>query len=311
MDKGLKYNPKKPATNNDLESLAVDLNYGLKEDDDTIKYIAANTIRKFQSSQPKFRNHETATLKRIHKKQKSDNLIFVKADKGNTLVIMNKPDYVNKVESFLKHKDFIPLNKDPTLSFNKTVKNFIKDSQLTTSVSELKSLTNMNPQTPKLYGLPKLHKHDIPIRPVVSYTSAPSYKLAFKYNTIFKDHSQFSPKHSVKNSLDLIDKLKPLTLPQNGILVSFDVSSLFINVPVHQTLRIATKLLSNNNTHPSIRYEIEQALSICSSQNYFQFNDIIYQQVNGLAMGSPFLPSLLRFSWMILKPVFLPHLTIY
>ena len=43
-----------------------------------------------------------------------------------------------------------------------------------------KSLKCYARTTPYLYGLSKIHKHDIPIRLIVNYTSTPSFKL-FKF----------------------------------------------------------------------------------------------------------------------------------
>ena len=117
--------------------------------------------------------------------------------------------------------------------------------------------------------------------------TAPSYKLAFRYNSIFRQYSNFTPLHSVVNSLDLINKICHLKPPSNCQLVSFDVSSLFSNVPLDKTLKLASELLLNNHTHPTMHDEIMEALSICTSQNYFTFNSKIYKQTTGLAMGSP------------------------
>ena len=100
----------------------------------------------------------------------------------------------------------------------------------------------MNPLCPRLYGLPKVHKDNFPMRPVVSFYTAPSYKLAQKANSLFSSKCQYNPKFTVKNSLELIDKIKNIIVPENAILVSFDVVSLFTSIP---TLELKSALNSH------------------------------------------------------------------
>ena len=42
------------------------------------------------------------------------------------------------------------------------------------------------PQPPKLYGLPKLHKPGIPMRPIVSFCGSPTYQLSKYLTTILQ-----------------------------------------------------------------------------------------------------------------------------
>ena len=301
LEKGLKYNPKRIINKKDLENLAVDVSVGAKSEDNIFKSVVTAEIKKFQSnSTPTTTNtSEMKILKTIQTDLKNKDLTLVKADKGNTIVILNRFDYIAKVNNFLTPDNFLVLNRDPTTNFNSIVRSFIKSCKLTCSENELFRLTNMNPQPPQLYGLPKIHKPHVPIRPVVSYVSAPAYKLAKKYNSVFLEHSKFQPSRSVTNTSDLINKIKNMDLPSNSRLVSFDVSNLFTNVPVSKALEAASDLLAQSHTHPLISHEIIEALNICSSQNYFQFNNVLYRQKSGLAMGSPLSP--------LLAEVFMNH----
>jgi len=46
------------------------------------------------------------------------------------------------------------------------------------SVKQFKNLTNFNAKCPIFYGLPKIHKPNIPLRPIVSQINGPTYKLS-------------------------------------------------------------------------------------------------------------------------------------
>lgn len=150
----------------------------------------------------------------------------------------------------------------------------------------------MNPLPPRLYGLPKLHKPNIPIRPVVSYNSAPAYKLTHKVNQILRDTVNFNPKYSIKNSLDLIEKIKDVQIPLNAKIVSFDVCNLFPSVPTIDCKIIVDDMLHKKLINPTIISDINHTLSTCLNQNYFKYNDQFYKQCEGLAMGSPLSPIL-------------------
>ena len=46
----------------------------------------------------------------------------------------------------------------------------------------------MTAQAPHFTGLPKIHKEDTPIRPLINYTTAPGYKAAKKLADIIKNN---------------------------------------------------------------------------------------------------------------------------
>jgi hypothetical protein len=111
-----------------------------------------------------------------------------------------------------------------------------------------------------------------------------THKLATKLNHIIKDF--------IKNSLDLIERLKDLKVPHNSKLISFDVNSLFTKVPKKDVpLTIRDRLL-NNQVNPVIIDEILELTSTCLNQNYFLFKNNYFQQLDGVAMGSPLSPLL-------------------
>ena len=97
------------------------------------------------------------------------------------------------------------------------------------------SFLQINPKLPHIYGLPKTHKANIPLRPIVSYCGSFGYKLSkFLANKLSPLVGSISKSH-IKNSSDFIEKLKSLSL-NNGKMVSFDVDSLFTKVPLDDVL---------------------------------------------------------------------------
>lgn len=150
----------------------------------------------------------------------------------------------------------------------------------------------MNPQPPKLYGLIKLHKDNLPIRPVVSYVKAPCKNLCTELIKPILEHTKFSATFALKNSQDLINKIKNLEIPHNSKLLSFDVKSLFTSIPPKEVLNLISCKLDENHINPVIKWELLQLLNLCIDQNYFQFGGDFYNQTTGLAMGNPLSPLL-------------------
>ena len=100
---------------------------------------------------------------------------------------------------------------------------------------------------------------------------------------------------------------------------SLDVDSLFTNIPLEETINICTNLLYNNEDviQGINKSEFKNLMSLATQESYFIFNDVLYKQKDGVAMGSPLGPtmanvflSFYEIKWLELcpkkfKPVFI------
>jgi len=91
------------------------------------------------------------------------------------------------------------------------------------------------PQPPKLYGLPKLHKPRIPMRPIVSFCGSPTYQLSKYLTTILQPLTDKS-RCKLQSTENFIDTIKTVQIPDDYKLVSFDVKSLFTSIPLQLAL---------------------------------------------------------------------------
>ena len=75
---------------------------------------------------------------------------------------------------------------------------------------------------------------------------------------------------------------------------SFDVDSLFTNIPLEETINICTNLLYNDEDviEGISKSEFKNLLSLANQESYFIFNDVLYKQKDGVAMGSPLGPTM-------------------
>ena len=80
-----------------------------------------------------------------------------------------------------------------------------------------------------MYGLPKIHKEGTPVRPIISAVKTYNYNLAKWLNEILTPIVDTT--HMLKDTYDFVNKISTLDSNVDRYQVSFDVESLFTNVP--------------------------------------------------------------------------------
>lgn len=218
------------------------------------------------------------------------NLLILKPDKCNSTVIMEKTDYHNKLTNQLKDKNiYKPLKLDPTSKYqnknNEIVKNWLQKHYIDNITAH--KLTIHNAQPPKIYGLPKLHKINIPLRPIISCNQSPLYNLSKFMSNILSNIINNNP-HYIKDSFHFKNFINSITIPENHSIFSLDIVSLYTNIPNELIINVITKKWSKISEHTKIpKQEFLNAIKLVVNTNYFQYHNNFYQQIDGCAMGSP------------------------
>ena len=100
--------------------------------------------------------------------------------------------------------------------------------------------------SPKFYGLPKIHKTNIPLRPIVSSRGSVTSGVAKVLAKTLKPLVGKSP-HHIQSTKDFVDRISKVTLQPRECLCSYDVTALFTFVPVDPALEIMRDLLEEDN----------------------------------------------------------------
>jgi hypothetical protein len=214
-------------------------------------------------------------------------IVSTKADKGKTIVIMNKDMYTQKVEEFLTNNNFRQLQNDPTDKYQKQVLRIILKCNTLIGQQRKKYLTQIKPQPSTLNAQIKIHKDNETIRPVINNTHAPTYKIAKFLNKWFTNTLQLQNTYVTYNSTQLAHDLTKLQVTEANRMVKFDIKDLYVNIPIDETINITKTLLTNKKIDNTLTEQACILLSTILKQNYLQFNGKFYQPNKGVAMGSP------------------------
>jgi hypothetical protein len=91
-----------------------------------------------------------------------------------------------------------------------------------------------------------------------------------------------------------LELLKSVNIQTLDALVSYDIVSLFINIPVYEALQVISNKLHNDDT--LLEWSVLQIKTImellegCLRTSYFQVDDKFFQQEDGMAMGNSLSP---------------------
>ena len=142
-----------------------------------------------------------------------------------------------------------------------------------------------------MYGLPKLHKlcnnsTSIPCSSLGTY----NYKLAKFLCDLLTPCLPMQ--HCTQDSFTFVEEIQKVS-KTNHFMVSFDVVSLFTNIPLNETIVLAIDYIFKHRHDLTVsRSELKCLFEFATKQTHFLFNGDLFDQIDGVAMGSPLGPAL-------------------
>ena len=222
--------------------------------------------------------------------RKNKDIVTTKPDKGNGVVILDRKLYDNAIQELISDTSkFEKLNEDPTLKREASLQRFFRKLKQKNffNENEYDKLYPSGSAPARIYGTPKMHKFSpsdsFPkLRPIVSSIDTFNYNLARFLCDLL---SPLVPNdYSCKDTFSFVSQ---------KFLVSYDVTSLFTNIPLQETIDIAINLIFNHNPNLNIpKKELKKLFLLATSQTHFIFNSKFYNQIDGVATRSPLAPVL-------------------
>jgi arsenate reductase-like glutaredoxin family protein len=224
-------------------------------------------------------------------------LIIKPSDKNLGPTLMDLETYILQVlQEHLLTKDYIQLSEREALNRMENLKlhlkNIIKEhhnSLPKTETTYFERSLKAHFRLPIFYGLPKVHKTPMSLRPVVSSTNSLLATFSIWLDYKMKDLLPLTSSY-LKDSYTLIQELKDLQLPETAKLFTADAKSMYTNIDTATGLTTMTDFLAANQDKlptgfPSTLFL--QILEIVMRNNVFSFADTYWLQLSGTAMGTP------------------------
>ena len=218
-----------------------------------------------------------------------------KSDKGDTIVVENIERYTNDGLNHLSDQNvYHRIEKDVTTELHNKISTFVTHCFNRGLINHdvFNFLTqNDHPRTPFIYFLKKLHKTPISVRPIVSNINSPTCLISRFMDNLLKPIVD-TKVHILKNSTQVIVEVEQLHIPDNSLLVTADVKSLYPSIPIQESINIILSELESHKdpTSPPI-FILKELLSFILYNNCFTFGDLVFLQVRGIAMGTPMAPN--------------------
>nr|VZH95816.1 unnamed protein product [Spirometra erinaceieuropaei] len=142
--------------------------------------------------------------------------------------------------------------------------------------------------TARFYGLPKVHKENVPRRPIESLRGTPTYGLAKWMFGQLNLLAEGSPT-TVASAYQFLERIKHRKLEPDESVVSFDVVLPFISIPQQLEIDVVDQLLAvryEERDKPLNSEHMLKLLRYCL-KTYFTFGGQMNEQTKGTIMGSP------------------------
>ena len=240
-------------------------------------------FKSYQSNQSRLtRKSDFARMFRL---LKNNNLLVLPADKNMGLTVLDFEWYHEMVSKEVQNQRYyteitsIPLNDvERQLRENSPNQNWTRNLE--------------NCLIPAFYGIPKLHKSPIKLRPIVpsiqTITTAPSIYC----DSIFQRF--LNQPEILTNSLELVQTLEEMhdiSWTKNTILVTMDVDAMYTNIDISEGCDKVKTLISEISGNRILAENTMQLWKWVLENNYFVYDKKLYRQIRGTAMGTNGAPS--------------------
>ena len=218
------------------------------------------------------------------------------ADKGGRWVVMDAHAYSSECLRLLRDSNFYRPLPAPLPHQSVDPSSVLSDLHYSNFItrSELRFLAPPPSPRPRHFGiLPKIHKSSWPCssmppgRPIVADVSSINSNAARLVDHFLQPLVQ-SQASFLRDSHHLLAVLHSCSLSVNSLLASFDVRSLYTNVPIEEGLRRVQRAFLQQPNPDRPDRQLLDLLSTSLSSNDFVFEDQSWLQVKGVAMGKAF-----------------------
>ena len=239
-------------------------------------------------------------VKRLNYKFKLTSTILRKTDKSKVFHLGRHADYDKRSEEYMeKTQAYKCLDRnDPLPDLIQRTNRYLLDLRLAKWITqkhyERLCVQSDEVELAHLYYLPKAHKPNTPLRPIISGLKHPTVKISKFLDDLLRPlFNKMAIKTTVSSGFELVKLLQEWSrnkLKQETLLGTIDVADLYTMIPQVEGVLSLRKMFDHLQIKQINGLKTEVILRLARFvmvNNYFQYNNIYYHQVRGGAMGSP------------------------
>ena len=255
----------------------------------------------------------------IYKLRDNEDIIIKSADKGGSIIIMDRQYYINKVNECLNNSEvYSKLTKNPDTKIFHSIKNLANKYKdcFDKKKKEIQYISNFDFKTANFYGLPKIHKSkviqtemekcnniyvkitenlDLPFRFITGGPICPTSRLSELLDILLKPY-YCKIKSYIRDSTDLLNKLPKFTGEEINdiIIITCDIKDMYSNITLNLGIKAIRYWISKYPELLHKRYNIDfviEALEFVLKNATFQFNDEYYTLIKGTVTGTKVAPT--------------------
>ena len=209
---------------------------------------------------------------------------------------MTRTQYISWILNHLQdqstYKRILTPKEPNILRLKSILKNFYRDLKILYNTSpdldyiQIITFELSTKTLNRFYALAKIHKPNLPLRPIVS-NSGSIFEGLSKWLDYHLRPYLLKTQSYIKSSDVLIHDLQTIAVDPDDQLITFDITSLYTSLKIDDSLAIIQTITKDNPWAVGII----KGLDLLLHHNYFEFGDTLWHQVHGTAMGTPVAPT--------------------
>ncbi|BHF74031.1 hypothetical protein SprV_0401711500 [Sparganum proliferum] len=241
--------PPRPPTNADMVNLVATIESILKQTrkpDVTTHLIRQQVTTLVMAYKPRaiITKAEQSAIKTL---RNDASIVILPADEEGSTVVLDKTDYVQKANALLEdRRAYLQCGDESIKTLVTKLEKTLADMQSNKAISKSVWLTikPTDAVPARFYGLTKVHKAGLPLRPIVSLRGTPTYNLA-KFLFRILSSLTSSAATTVCSAAQFLERHKGIGLSEEKVMVSFDVAALFTSIPQCLAVKTVSELLES------------------------------------------------------------------
>ena len=274
-------------------SVALEFEYNLEE---TKLEIVSAVFR------PQIDNISANERNAISAPKRNSKISLKKADKGTTTVILDTAQKIDEGLQQLSDEKFYkplssPIVQDTARKVKELVNKLFRSGHIELTTQKWLTSGLKQPRIPEFYTQTKIHKKTAVSRPIVSGSSGPTECISSFVDSLLQPVS-IKQESYIKDTTDFINFIENTQIPDNVVLATLDVSSLYTNIPQEEGIDVVCRYCEDH---------YEQKLPIPTSDLRELMRLILEENSFKLMKNTSYkLPVLLwELKWRSLSPLFL------